>query len=416
MYGGRTGGTPTLPFLIKELQTRLRKQSYIGLLLADVSITEELEEELGWKAFDEAMEFVGQELGRIKSAALRKEDILCETMRSGNSFTVILSPPRRKVEIKLENLSRLAERLRDLLASSLEKRMNPNLGGKLVYYLGRSLVKRTSQVPIQLLVAKAVNEAYHDCWQQKLLNQERKESLHRSFFLRQGVTTIFQPIIDLGSLETVGYAALIKTVEGELESPETISHPSGETSLELKRTYLTHVLQNTLNLNYRPLFLGLDPLVLDETELHRLTKISLQPTPNLSPERIVIELSEERLANNFKLCRSIMAYLKSLGYKVALSGVTGTHSSLGMMSDSLLDYVALDRRLFKNLENDGVKRAVVSTLVRLANGGNLGLVGCGLEKESEIRKARELGVSWGWKKHISQESPKLFMVAPLVQE
>jgi EAL domain-containing protein (putative c-di-GMP-specific phosphodiesterase class I) len=409
---------PTLPFLIDRLGERLGRDTFVSLLLIRVDVSE-AKELLGWKTPDEVMHLARRELQEIKNSSLRTGDFLAETVKGANSFAIVLAPPRKKAQPQSDSLSTLAERLSGSLQKAVEARTGRALAEKVGIYTGSSVLQNRRRDPLQHLVAKAVDQALENCMRQQLSHKRRKENLRKSFYLRQGVTTVFQPVISLDSAEMVAYKALVKTPEGELESPERVSRLSGEEPLfqQLRRTYLASVLHNKLELGDLPLFVELDPLALGKAELHRLTAISLKPSGSLFPERIVLALSEERLGDDFELCKSMTAYFRALRYKTALSEVSGTCHSFETMSQSLFDYVSLDRRLCRDIEHDEAKQATISTLVRLSQNANLCLIACGLEKQSDVTKIKDLGVPWGWITVAPPESNvSSFVVASLMPE
>lgn len=407
---------PTLPLLTAEVREMLKNQHSIGLLLVSVDINEEIEGILGWKVPDQTMQLMGRELAEIKNARLRKSDLLGETIKNGDSFAIVLSPPREKVELEPEDLSRISERVRGLLTQAVEARVSPYLREKFDCYVGCSLFREHPRMPFQRLVSLAVSEAFQDCYEQRFLRKRKKVSLLKSLLRRQGVITVFQPIVDLNSLQTVGYEALVKIPGRELESPERIRNLAGEDDflLELKRTYLAGALQNAHNLNGCLLFINVEPRMLGEAELRRISRISLQPKEALSPQTIVLELTEQTLVNDFELFKPMVGYFKALGYRVALSRATGTSSSLEIISESLLDYVKIDRWLVKNVEREEIKREIVSTLIKSASRGNCITIADGLETGSELECLKKLGVSWGQGKLLLGDSPKLCIAAPLM--
>jgi diguanylate cyclase (GGDEF)-like protein/PAS domain S-box-containing protein len=112
----------------------------------------------------------------------------------------------------------------------------------------------------------------------------------------------------------------------------------------------------------------------------------------LSPDRLVLELTEDRL-----LSRSdgpqLLARLGELGVSMAIDDFGTGYAGLGYLQRfPTLDVVKLDRSFVAGLGKDPVSEHIVRSVVGLAAGCGLQLVTEGVETEQQAALLRDLGV------------------------
>ena len=98
-------GLPTTPLLFPRIRALLADRGEVSLLCLNVVRYSKIEEIYGWKVFDEVMRQVSQALENITGQYLRDSDIIAELMISGNSFVIVLSPPRNTLHVEADALA-----------------------------------------------------------------------------------------------------------------------------------------------------------------------------------------------------------------------------------------------------------------------------------------------------------------------
>ena len=111
-----------------------------------------IEEIYGWKVFDEVMRQVSQALENITGHYLRDSDIVAELMISGNSFVIVLSPPRNAVHMLPADRDLLARRVEARVREQLAETMDPVIYRKFGCYTGSTTVKADPKMRIERLV------------------------------------------------------------------------------------------------------------------------------------------------------------------------------------------------------------------------------------------------------------------------
>jgi GGDEF domain-containing protein len=129
-------GLPTTPLLFPRIRALLADRGEVSLLCLNVVRYSKIEEIYGWKVFDEVMRQVSQALENITGQYLRDSDIIAELMISGNSFVIVLSPPRNTLHVEPEALELLTKRVEERVTEDLEKAVPANLFRKFGCYVG----------------------------------------------------------------------------------------------------------------------------------------------------------------------------------------------------------------------------------------------------------------------------------------
>ena len=82
-----------------------------------------------------------------------------------------------------------------------------------------------------------------------------------------------------------------------------------------------------------------------------------------------------------------------MGVRIALDEFGSGESRLTLVGSLPLDMLKIDRSLIAASEHDGDKRAIVVALVALAREADLRTVAVGVESETQLQLARDLGCS-----------------------
>src|SRR5919198_6034626 len=213
---------PTLPVLLPHIRKVLAQRKGMGLLAVSIAQVSKLEEIYGWESFDEIVRGVAACLKATKDAALRKEDALAELTVNGNIFVLILAPPRTRRRITERDLRALKQRVSKRLETYLGEAMNPELLRRFGYFIGAAVMRRDSSVRVERLVYRTIDEALAAAAsdQEKALRQRARRL--KAVIDRKQITSLYQPIVDLGSRRVIAYEAFSRGPKGDLESPAVL--------------------------------------------------------------------------------------------------------------------------------------------------------------------------------------------------
>lgn len=112
----------------------------------------------------------------------------------------------------------------------------------------------------------------------------------------------------------------------------------------------------------------------------------------LQPGTLELEVTEGVVMDNTAAAHNLLCQLRALGVAVALDDFGTGFSSLAYLKAFPLDTLKIDQSFVRGLEHDPQDKAIVQTIVDLANNLQLATVAEGVETEAQAQVLRQLGV------------------------
>lgn len=110
---------------------------------------------------------------------------------------------------------------------------------------------------------------------------------------------------------------------------------------------------------------------------------TLQET-ELSPEFLVLELTENAIIQDTESTLFIMKQLKELGIRIAIDDFGTGYSSLGYLKNFPIDILKIDQTFVRDIVQDQNNAAITNTIISLANNLNLNVIAEGVETQEQI--------------------------------
>jgi len=105
---------------------------------------------------------------------------------------------------------------------------------------------------------------------------------------------------------------------------------------------------------------------------------------NVSPEHLVIEMTEELGLTDFKLTNDILHQISALGIKIALDDFGKGYSSLIYLEKIPINVLKIDKEFITDIDTNENARLVYKTISDLAKHLNLKVVSEGIETEDQL--------------------------------
>jgi EAL domain-containing protein (putative c-di-GMP-specific phosphodiesterase class I) len=201
------------------------------------------------------------------------------------------------------------------------------------------------------------------------------------------LSTVYQPIWDLGSQHLLGIEALMRPDSGcELSGPAEafdLAEKIGRVH-ELDMLCVTHALSAVPDLpDQALLFLNLSPQTLDLDAHGPDWLVRLIGQTGLAPDRIVIEITERIGARTDAVVVSLQR-LRAQGFKLALDDVGTGNSGLEMLQKVNADFVKIDRGIVLNATTDRSARAVLMAMATYARQTGAYVIAEGIEDQETL--------------------------------
>lgn len=210
----------------------------------------------------------------------------------------------------------------------------------------------------------------------------------------EDLIVLFQPIVAAGDQAIYAYEALIRGPSNSaLHSPLNLFDTAGRAArvvdLDLLCRRLAIEAFSRLALPGR-LFLNVMPASLLQHDFREgLTRNFLEKV-GLSPERVVIELTEHTPIQDYELMRQAVAHYRDMGFRVALDDLGAGYSSLRHWTELRPDYVKVDRHFVQDVDRDPTKRQFLSYLLEVSQSLGCQVIAEGIETAGEHRCLQDL--------------------------
>ena len=205
-----------------------------------------------------------------------------------------------------------------------------------------------------------------------------------------GLTTYFQPIVELGTGRVAGYEALTRFLGSEPV------RPPDEWFAQARRCGLGPALEAraiavALNREGRPpgtfLCVNVSPGALMSKEVAEVLPADLTD--------LVIELTEDDLFSSDSALDAVLDSLRTRGARIAVDDAGAGYAGLQQMVRIKPEILKLDRSLISGIHRDASKIALLEAMARFATSTRAAVCAEGIEEIEELRVAARFDVTYG---------------------
>lgn len=212
------------------------------------------------------------------------------------------------------------------------------------------------------------------------------------------VSVLFQPIVSTVERRIVGYEALSRGPSNSpLHSPLVLFAAARQygklTELEMvcRQKAVEGFSQQQLP---GRLFLNVSPESLLENQHYPGRTLAMLDTVGMSPQQVVIELTEQAPIDNFELLYSALHHYRNMGFSIALDDLGAGYSSLRLWSELHPEFVKIDRHFIDGIHLDRIKREFVGSILDMAKASRAHVIAEGIELPEELEVLQEMGIDW----------------------
>jgi EAL domain-containing protein (putative c-di-GMP-specific phosphodiesterase class I) len=384
---------------VEDLRRVLVQQGSLGLLLIDTSALAQIEHQYGSSAFSKVMAMARDLVLELKGHEVRHDDIICLNDRGGDAFLLFFSPKRREGPMRIADLRAAADRVEGHINRKLARLASPYLGSLRRVSVGFSLAFYNPLVMPERLVARLIEEAWscvHVLQAQREL-QDRCEL--QEVLLTDQLSTVFQPIVELRRRSVLGYEALSRGPAGSVyQMPLRLFELAAEADLvfELDRKCRRRALASASALpRGAKLFVNVFPSAMYDPDFQGAALVALAEAHGLSPDRVVLEITEKAAIENYAVFVEALVELKRHGFSIAVDDVGAGYSGLEKIAHLNPRYLKFDRELVRNIDSSYIRREMTRALKAFADRIGSTIIAEGIEREGELQTLLELGIEYG---------------------
>jgi len=266
-----------------------------------------------------------------------------------------------------------------------------NLGRGMAIHNPLILPERVINRAYQIAVSQSAHQRQWDEW--KVL-EELQEIL-----VREKIVMAYQPILNMEDRTVIAYEALTRIDNvGTIDSPSDLFAAASEHHLliELDRLCRAHALLSSSRIpNQARLFINTLPATIRDPEFRGRSLIELLDRAKVSPNRIVFEITEKLVIENYGLFQDAMSYFTDLGMSLAVDDVGAGYSGLEAIARLAPSFLKIDLALIRNIHLSGVNQEMVKAILSLGKGIGATVIAEGIQTDDEIRALQSIGVRYG---------------------
>jgi EAL domain-containing protein (putative c-di-GMP-specific phosphodiesterase class I)/GGDEF domain-containing protein len=385
---------------IPELAADLAERGCLGVMVLDTSSMTQVEDEYGSDAYDEVRHRTFKILAEQRGKDYRNEDILCLDKPRGHNFIVFLERKRRRNNPpSVADLKAVRSRMITSLAANLGRAAFPYIKNPPVVEVGYGMALYNPLLHPERILRRAVLEALelaaHARRGEQLVVREKLQDI----ILRERVVTAYQAIMELKDRTVLGFEALSRGARGTgLESAYALFGAAGAHGLlvELDRLCRRRALLSSGRIpSNAKIFVNTLPATIRDPQFRGKALIDFLDRAQVSPDRIVIEITEKLVIDNYNLFREAMAYFTDLGMSFAVDDVGAGYSGLESIARLKPHYLKIDISLVRDVHVSVVNREMVKAIIAMGHGIGAAVIAEGIHTEDEALALQTMGIDWG---------------------
>lgn len=230
-------------------------------------------------------------------------------------------------------------------------------------------------------------------------NKTAEQSAIEEIIASKSITPVYQPIIGLQSGSVYGYEALSRiSRSGLINNIEELFSKCNEygltSALEMlcRRNALDKV--RTLAIPGK-IFLNVSPALFQTSDHERGITATLLDDLQIDRSRIVFELTERTIIEDYDLFMRGLAHYREQGYSIAIDDLGSGYAGLQILARLEPEYVKLSKFLIANIDQSSTKQALVECLASFCGRIGAQVIAEGIERQEELAYLQSIGVDFG---------------------
>jgi EAL domain-containing protein (putative c-di-GMP-specific phosphodiesterase class I) len=385
---------------LPDLERELTERGCLGVLVLDASPLSAIEDEYGAQAYDEVRQRLFKILDEARGKDYRAGDILCLDRPRGLRFLFLLDRKRRRtVPLSVADLRTARGRLVSSLVDKLSRAAFPYVKTPRLE-VGHGLAVYNPLLHAGRMIGRALEEALTQAAHQRQADEFLVLGQLEDILLRERVVTAYQPILRMQEGTVMGFEALSRGPRGSgLETAEALFGAAKNHNLrvELDRLCRRRALLSSGRIpSNAKIFVNTLPATMRDPQFRDKALIDFLEKAQVSPDRIVIEITEELVIKNYELFRDTMGYFTALGMCFAVDDVGTGYSHLESIAKLQPSYLKIDISLVSDVRSIPVNFEMVKAIITLGHSIGAKVIAEGIEKEEDHQVLRDaLRVDFG---------------------
>lgn len=371
-----------------------RDSSRVAVLLLDLDRFKIINDTLGHFAGDQLLKQVAQRL----CACVRETDTVARL--GGDEFVVILTRLKSLAAAELVAENIVSELAKPFTLDGHSITSGASVGIAMYPTDGRETGDLLQKADLAMYRAKATGRNRYRVFSPGMMTEiqlrQQQEAQLRSAIREGAFDLVYQPQIDVHSLELIGVEALLRCREGASLGLSTrhliaMAEEIGvivELGQWVIRAVCAQAVQwRGMGLPEFKIAINVSRAQLMSADFIGFLKTTLEHH-QLPGSLLEIELKESALVDASECNSQVLDALKELGVSISIDDFGTGMSTLSYLKDFPVDVLKLDPALVRNLPKDQEDAAIVSAIIKLAKDLHIKVVAEGVETAEQLSYLR----------------------------
>ncbi|MBN2370502.1 MAG: EAL domain-containing protein [Vicinamibacteria bacterium] len=382
------------------LTSQLVEVGSFGIMVIDASAFSVIEREYGSDTYDQVRGRVLDILHEHRGKDFRHGDVV--TLDEPRGLRLLLLLERKRLgpyPISPADFKIVRARLITTVVPRLARAGFPYLKNPPRIEVAYGMALYNPLVHPESIVRRTIEEALVQASHQRLADELNQREKLQDLIIRSRIVTAFQPIVLLKDRTVLGFEALSRGARGTgFENAGDLFGTAARYALlvELDRLCRTRALLSSgrIPTNAR-IFINTLPATMRDPQFRGKSLITFLERTQVMPERLVIEITEKLIIENYDAFRETLAYFTDLGISFAVDDVGAGYSGLESIARLKPHYLKIDMALVRDVHSSVTSRAMVQAI--LAMGQDIGstVIAEGIQTREEADTLFSMGVSIG---------------------
>jgi EAL domain-containing protein (putative c-di-GMP-specific phosphodiesterase class I)/GGDEF domain-containing protein len=391
-----------MPTIIKEypnLEKILIESQFLTCITAQVEHLRKIEYRYGSDLYSRLLKRITTLLKNLQISDFRDDDIFAVDLIELDTFVIFLSSPRENDTILLDHLEDIAERVRVNMEQEVFRMFYPYLKEYCRPSIGYAMVIKNPMINNMRLILQLISNSRE---MGHFLSHKREymsKYLLQKIIIEQQIYPVFQPIVNLNTLEVIGHEALSRgPVDSEFASPLLLFTFAAECGLafELDRLCRKKAFEAVKRLQPRKkIFVNTLTMTIHDPEFRGAYLQELLDDMKIKPENVVFEISEKLAIDNYDIFKAALKDYIDIGIVHASDDIGTGHSDLERIMELKPGFMKIDISLVRGINSSYIKQEIVKAIVMLSSSIKATIIAEGIETREEYDALRELDVSYG---------------------
>ncbi len=388
--------------LVKEytnVESMLINSGYIACLTIQIDQLKHIEYQYGSLVHYELLGQTADLLKEMKHADFRDNDILMIDLLDQDTFVIFFSAPRNKETILLDHLEEIELRTRKHIEQQIFDLFYPYTKHLSKVGIGYALIVQNPMINNMRLIMQLVSSSKKMGEFSAAKHEYQSKYGLQRIIIEESLSTVFQPIVDMQSLDVLGYEALSRGPEGTEFACPTILFILASNfglSFELDSLCRKKAFDAIRHLNTdKKIFVNTLAITIHDPEFRGKYLEELLSDIKIKPENVIFEINEKMAIDNYDLFRSALKDYSDIGIVHANDDIGAGYSDLERIMELNPGFMKIDISLVRNVHESYIKQQLIKAMVNLADNLGSNVIAEGIESKEEYEMLKSFGVKYG---------------------